>query len=187
MNALQEISQGIEEYYSEFDDSELDMESSISTIHQGIDGLAEAWKEVYGIDFPEVKDYNLLPLVAEAINWMAKVWDDSFYSIKPKFIDAVVNEFGHLFSYGWGDDGVFYIENAQVGTVCFHDPNCEIVSAGSWDRKWSGITRQELSHEAIANPVVRRLLAEATLEQGKVQCSNGAVKRMVRKLTTVVI
>jgi hypothetical protein len=106
-------------------------------------------------------------LIAEAVNLAAKELDYEFYALKPLVIDAVAEWRG--VSSGWGSDGAFYLSAAGAGTVSFHDPNgeisgvsIEIASSGSWPYSWSGISRQWLAFECLADHPIRKTLALAT-------------------------
>lgn len=115
----------------------------------------------YGKSIPNI-EIDDLPLVAEAINYAAKTLDYGMYSYKRVFIRLIIKEYGHLWEYGWNkEDSCFYIENNRIGQVAFHQiPVFEDVV---YNKNFCGITRQYLSHDAIFNSDIKKLIADASL------------------------
>ena len=119
----------------------------------------------YGKSLPDI-EIDDLPLVAEAINYAAKTLDYGMYNYKRLFIYLIVKEYGYLWKYGWNkEDGCFYIENDRIGQVAFHQiPVFEDVV---YNKKFCGITRQYLSHDAIFNSDIKKLIADISLLKTK--------------------
>ncbi len=105
-------------------------------------------------------------LLAEAVNWAAKVIDGELYALKGLAICAAVECGAELY---WGDDGTVALYAPRAGAATFHDPHGDVAAAlrARGHRPmgylpWSGISRQELAFELLANPAARRLVALRT-------------------------
>lgn len=99
-------------------------------------------------------------LIAEAVNLAAKELEYGFYQLKPLVCDEVAAWPG--VQSGWGEDGAFYLAADGAGTCSFHDPNGEITAGGKWPHPWSGVRRQAMAFECLADAPVRRQLAVIT-------------------------
>jgi len=131
-------------------------------------GIINFSKEVL-IEFAEVKGAKKLDitnpsdciLIAEAINWSAKVSNDLFYLLKPVMIVASAKNGAKI---GIESDGnswdIYYLFDKSSGVASFHDPGGEVNSLFSklddgtevkdWEFGWSGISRQEVSYYLIS-------------------------------------
>ena len=110
-----------------------------------------------------------LCLLAEAINWAAKVADPLLYAAKA---DAVAAARAAGAVGGWGADEagapVYYLWTPETGETSYHDPWGEIRSAlqpaaraETWPCGWSGVERQHLAADLLASRAGDgRLLAE---------------------------
>lgn len=98
--------------------------------------------------------------LAEAINWGAKNFSYSFYSLKPAMIVAASETEGVFFGYGEGD--AYYLGSPGIGVASFHDPDDEVgyiitevlkKNIPEWEYPWSGISRQEDSFKILESLV----------------------------------
>jgi len=99
-------------------------------------------------------------LALEAVNWAAKQVDESFYDLKPEMADRLAEN--PEFRSGWTADRTFAAYHPDVGTVHVHDPMGQIKSQQGWDVEWSGVRRQHLSFQAVADARLRKALAILT-------------------------
>ena len=111
-----------------------------------------------------------LQILAEAVNWGAKVFTPWFYSWKPEVVVSAV-EAGA--GYGWGSDDAFYLCTMQGGVCCFHDPGADIWHllqnrvqdfARVWPYQWSGVSRQEISFDLWKSLLGDRVLITEVVE-----------------------
>lgn len=124
--------------------------------------IAEEWLREDGVAIGKTLPFQARAvLVAEAVNWAAKVINPEYYNIKPLVIDEVAG-MPEVLS-GWGEDDCFYLFHQEVGTASFHDPNGDIATQGSWDFPWSGVGRQEFVFDLLAEDWEKLwLIKEAT-------------------------
>lgn len=93
-------------------------------------------------------------LVAEAVNWAAKIIDGGFYDLKPAVCDEVAAMAGVV--SGWGDDDCFYLCADGAGAASFHDPFGQIKSRGEWPFPWSGVLRQAHAFDLLRDENLRK-------------------------------
>lgn len=133
---------------------------------------AQQWLEQDGIVFGEA--YFNLPLVAQLImmaeccNYAAKVINDDYYSLKPRFIELAVREGAFSWiNYDERGEWVCYLYHRDVGTASFHDPYNEIAepllkeSVRFIERpyEWSQIPRQDEIFEMLRDVQLLRKMA----------------------------
>lgn len=130
-------------------------------------GIVNFAREMVG-DFLNSKEIRKLDpaqpgnaiLIAEAVNWAAKVLTDSFYMLKPAMIVASAKLGAQI---GKEDDGgwpIYYLFNRDVGVASFHDPGCEVDGLlrnmgftgeiKDWEFGWSGVVRQDLAFHLLS-------------------------------------
>lgn len=118
--------------------------------------LAQLGWSSQGLD---LDDCNDLCLLAEAVNWAAKVVDPGFYAFKARVV-AAARSAGAL--GGWGEDeqgdAVYYLWAPLVGETSYHDPHGEISEAlapssaqETWPCGWSGVERQHLAQDLLTS------------------------------------
>jgi hypothetical protein len=122
---------------------------------------AERWLREDGVQLDKTLPYAAWAvLIAEAVNWAAKVIDGEYYDLKPRVVDYVSQCVG--VRGGWYG-GAYYMYHYAVGVVSFHDPHGEITASGCWPFPWSGVSRQEHVFECLAGDVgLIGVLAELT-------------------------
>ena len=101
-------------------------------------------------------------LLTEAVNWAAKVINESFYILKPAMIISAW-ESGAILGIEKFENGrwpIYYLAHQDVGISSFHDPAWEVYKLAEkigWEKKiedwkygWSGIDRQNQAFEIIS-------------------------------------
>ena len=148
---------------------------------ESILSMAAAALESVGVSVPVSPwDVGGAVMIAEAVNWAAKVIDEEFYSLKPRVIEAAV-EIGA--DGGWGDDGCYYLASERSGVASFHDPFGEIRAGGSWDHPWSGVRRQDAAFHILTDTRIRRVFREATAPDGAILgVSDSRVRKILSRL-----
>ncbi len=105
--------------------------------------------------------------LTEAINWAAKTISYGFYSLKSAMIIAASQTGG--VSFGYGDDGAYYLMSPGIGAASFHDPGDEVgytithilkQPISSWEYAWSEVSRQEDAFRILEDLSSGRSLAK---------------------------
>lgn len=116
-------------------------------------------------------------LIAEAVNWAAKVFDPDFYQYKPYLIAQAI---GHGAAAGWKIEAtgarILFLSTKRAGTSTFHDYNGVLAdfietkttfTLTRWRSPWSRVPRQQLSFSLLAHPELLSRVAKLT-EIGKI-------------------
>jgi len=132
---------------------------------------------VTNIEHVDVYDPKGALMLAEAVNWAAKVIDPDFYAIKPLLVVAcsLLNNV----ESGW-DRGVFYLYHNSIGEVSFHDPYDQIwdcqtilgIPRNKWEHGWSEINRQPLAFDTLTNPKLQKRLANLSNTKYRAKIKN---------------
>lgn len=120
-------------------------------------------------------------LVAEAVNWAAKVICGSFYDFKPAVWAAVAAMDG--VEGGWADDGTYAISHPAVGVA--HAHMLWDMPPGQWPHPWSGVRRQSWAFRLLKSARARRLMAWLTepLEERRLWFAELCKRRNARRMS----
>ncbi len=114
-------------------------------------------------------------VLAEVLNWAAKVFDPRLYHYKPYAIAHAIR-MGANARWGFDYDGktVLFIESLEAGVSTFHDPSgkianfineleeCNYEIGTNWPHPWSRVPRQNLSFIMLTYPNVLKMVSQLT-------------------------
>ncbi len=119
--------------------------------------------------FDGLSKSSIYILVAEAINFAAKVYDESIYLLKEELVYEAVEvslDEDEDLVYGLSG-GIYYLYTEQVGAASFHIFDWKMLRSNhslskEWVYGWSGIYRQDHAFELLKDECLREEMAKAT-------------------------